>query len=176
VGRETPKQIFITDASVLIDLRKAKLLPYLCALHHHFILPFSVRHIELLDFAKDDWRLLDNAGLETYDLSPDEVAEAFAIKAQYNKLSAQDCICYVTTKRRKGCLLTGDNLLRRMAEQSGIEAHGVLWIIEELRRHHIVETAQLIGALELWRADKSVFIPDHLIEDCLTRLRSINSP
>ena len=61
-------------------------------------------------------------------------------------------------------LLTGDRLLRRVAEDNAVEVHGILWIIEQLSNHDVCERDLLTTALVLWREDRSVFVPSNLID------------
>ena len=66
--------VVVTDASCLIDLRKGGLLAVLRNLPYRFIVPLPVRESEVLDFSNEQWRQLDDAGMITHDLTPDEVA------------------------------------------------------------------------------------------------------
>ena len=102
-------------------------------LNHRFVIPFPVRHSELLEFTDQEWRLLEDGGMETFDPAPDLVAEAFQVKESFPRLSANDCFCFVSTGHfENGMLLTGDKLLRRVANNQGLNVHGVLWMIDEL--------------------------------------------
>lgn len=165
-------RVIVNDASCLIDLRKGRLLHVLCALSYEFIVPLPVRVSELLDFTPQEWALLDSSGMATYDLPPDLVGQAFDIKKQHGRLSANDCFCLVTAlAHADSILLTGDRLLRRVAEDSGITAHGVLWLVDQLMQEGVCDPALLESALVLWRDDKAVFLPDALIQNLLRRLR-----
>lgn len=77
-----PRRVVVNDASCLIDLRKGRLLRALMSLPYRFMIPLPVR-AELIDFTDDDWSALDDGGLETFDLPPDRVGEAFAVKGAY---------------------------------------------------------------------------------------------
>lgn len=68
-------------------------------------------------------------------------------------------------------LLTGDRLLRRVAEDNGIAAHGVLWVVDQLLRDSLCDPKLLETALKLWRDDKAVFLPNQLIDNLLRRVR-----
>lgn len=163
--------IIVNDASCLIDLKKGRLLHALPALPYRFIVPLPIRESELLDFTPQEWRMLDDSGWQTFDLPPEVVANAFAIRAQYGRLSANDCFCLATTMvHDEATLLTGDNLLRRAAQEYAVAVHGVLWIIDLLVDGGGCETNLLIQALECWRDDRTVFLPQDEI-DC--RLRSL---
>ena len=106
-------RVIVNDASCLIDLRKGGLLPVLCNLPYRFVVPLPVRESEVLDFSNEQWRQLDDAGVITHDLAPDEVAQALALKQRHPALSAYDSLCIVTALAHRGILLTGDALLRR---------------------------------------------------------------
>lgn len=162
--------VVVNDASCLIDLRKARLLHLLVRLPYRLVIPLPVRESELLDFTPQEWAILDG-GMETFDLPSDRVAEVFSLKAVHPKLSANDCFCLVTTRcHQDAILLTGDGLLRRVASGDGRRVHGVLWVVDELKRLALCGDEILGAALELWQSDAAVFLPAAEIE---RRLRSI---
>lgn len=164
--------IIINDASCLIDLRKGRLLHAMLALPFRFVVPYPVRHSELLTLTAQDWQMLDERGVETYDLEPDAVAAALEIKSRHPRLSANDCFCLIASLRRENAiLLTGDAQLRSAAEQREVEVHGVLWIIDGLADRELAGAHVLVAALEEWRDDPSVFLPPAEIAARLRRLR-----
>ena len=55
--------VVVNDASSVIDLFKGRLLLATLELPYRFILPFPIRHSELLDLNEWQWRRLDHAGL-----------------------------------------------------------------------------------------------------------------
>ncbi len=165
-------KIVINDASCLIDLKKGRLLHAMLALPFDFVIPFPVRASELLDFTAQEWQMLADSGVEIYDLEPDAVREALAVKAEHPALSANDCFCLIAAARRdQATLLTGDARLRRVAEQRQIEVHGVLWIIDLLAENALAPHPLLVSALEIWRDDPAVFLPGDEIELRLRQLR-----
>jgi predicted nucleic acid-binding protein len=164
--------IVVNDASCLIDLRKGRLLHVLLRLPYRFVVPLPIRVEELLDFTPQEWRMLEDGGLATYDLPGDEVAQVFAIKREHSGLSANDCFALVTAScHENGILLTGDANLRKVAVARNVRVHGVLWIIDELRAAGACEADLLISALKLWRDDSAVFLPPTEIENRLSHLR-----
>lgn len=165
-------RVIINDASCLIDLLKGRLLHAMLALPFQFVIPHPVRHSELLTLTPQDWQMFDERGVETYDLAPDEVRQAFAIKAEHPRLSPNDCFCLVTSLRRENAiLLTGDGQLRLAAERREVEVHGVLWIIDQLSERELADRQILAAALEIWRDDPAVFLPEAEIALRLRRLR-----
>ncbi len=163
--------VVVNDASCLIDLRKGQLLPVLQRLSYRFIVPLPIREEELLDFTPQEWRILEDGGLATYDLPGEEVARVVALRRKHGGLSANDCFALVTaTCHENGILLTGDGLLRKVATTHAVRVHGVLWIIDELHAATACEVELLVSALEIWRADDAVFLPTAELD---TRLRHL---
>lgn len=166
------RYVIVNDASCLIDLRKGRLLPAILRLPYRFVVPFPIRHSELLDFSQEEWDFMDAGGLETFDLPAALVVEAYGLKGSHPRLSANDCFCLVSAQSHEnGVLLTGDGLLRRVATEKAVEVHGVLWMIDELSSAGACADDVLIAALEVWRDDQAVFLPLAEIEKRLRRLR-----
>jgi len=155
------KRVIVTDASALIDLRKGGLLSVLCDLPYRFVIPLPVRESEVLDFSRREWRDLDDGGVVTHNLTPEEVARALAYRKKWAGLSANDCFCLVTALAHSGMVLTGDALLRRVSTASGLDAHGVLWIVDELDAAGHPTKMELVRALTTWQRDGTVFLPGH---------------
>ena len=162
--------VIVNDASCLIDLRKGGLLAVLCELPYRFVVPLPIRKSEVLDFSKRQWQQLDDAGMITHDLTPDEVGQALALKRLHPALSANDCFCFVTALAHSGILLTGDNLLRRVATDNDLHVHGVLWVIDELDATGTCAGSLLTKALKVWQGDDTVFLPQHEISTRLEYL------
>ncbi|UWR25086.1 type II toxin-antitoxin system VapC family toxin [Sulfitobacter sp. S223] len=141
---------------------------------YRFIVPLPIRVEELLDFTPQEWRMLEDGGLATYDLPSEEVAKVFALKREHSRLSANDCFALMTaTCQENGILLTGDALLRKVAAARNVRVHGVLWIVDQLYTAEICDVELLISALECWRDDDAVFLPSAEIDSRLRLLCKI---
>lgn len=163
--------VVVNDASCLIDLRKARLLHMLVRLPYQLVIPLPVRESELIRFSPQEWAVLD-AGITIFDLPPERVTEAFDIKTSHPKLSANDCFCLVTTRcYDNAILLTGDGLLRGVATDEGRRVHGVLWVIDELKRFALCADDILATALEFWRDDPTVRLPAAQLARRLSQFR-----
>lgn len=161
--------IIVNDASALIDLKKGELLHVLGALPFRWIVPLPIREEEMLSFSGQDWATLEAAGFEVFDLPPDMVGEAFAVRRAFPRLSANDCFCLVSASGHENAvLLTGDGELRAVAEARAVEVHGVLWIADHLFDAQACDAALLRRALMIWDEDPAVRLPRREI---LTRLR-----
>lgn len=164
--------IIVNDASCLIDLRKAGLLQYFLALPYRFIVPLPIREEELLDFTTDEWASLEAAGLQSHDLPGEHVAQAVALRRTHKGLSANDCFALVTSENQENSiLLTGDRLLRRVAQGRAVRVHGVLWVYDQLVEHALCPSNQLLFALETWSSDASVFLPRGMLSERIRALQ-----
>ncbi len=159
--------VIVNDASCLIDFRKGGLLGVVCDLPYRFVIPYTVRTFEVLDFSEADWRALDRAGMITHDLTAEEVGKALAVRKSHPGLSANDGFCLATAEAYAGILLTGDALLRRVARLHDIQVHGVLWAVDELEAAAVCSRSVLRRALEAWQSDETVFLPP---DEIATRL------
>lgn len=152
--------IIVNDASALIDLKKGELLHVLGGLPFRWIVPLPIREEEMLSFSGQDWATVEAAGFEVFDLPPDMVGEAFAVRRAFPRLSANDCFCLVSAAvHENAVLLTGDGELRSVAEARRVEVHGVLWILDHLFASGACDVALLRGALTIWSADPAVRLP-----------------
>jgi predicted nucleic acid-binding protein len=157
-------RIVINDSSCLIDLRKGGLLESALALPYRFLVTYVVRHSELLDIGPA-------LGLTVIDPPGSQVAQAQAKMLLHRRLSFEDCLNLVAAREENmAILLTGDRALRTIAENEGIEVHGVLWIVTQLEIERVAATADLRAALETWRQDPTVFLPIELVEKALKSL------
>lgn len=164
--------VVVNDASALIDLKKGSLLHVLGALPYRWIIPVPIREDEVLSFSAQDWQILESSGFEVFDLPPPLVGEAFDLRKTRPKLSANDCFCLVTARSiEDAVLLTGDKTLRTTATEHEVEVHGVLWIITELAKGAHCEVDLLSRALETWRDDPTVRLPEGEITKLMKRLR-----
>jgi len=168
-----PPRVVVNDASCLIDLRKVGLVRAMLRLPYHFTVALPIRENELLDFEPDEWRQLEDAGLEVVDLTSEQVGRAFEHRARYATLSAEDCFSLTLAEDPAGpILLTGDAALRRVAEGLSVEVHGVLWVVDELHRLSVKAPAELCRCLETWRDDPLVRLPK---VGLATRIRTLSS-
>jgi predicted nucleic acid-binding protein len=167
------KRIVINDTSCLVDLRKGGLIEPMLALPFRFVVTYNVRVSELLEFGEAEWRRLEALGMETIDPPSDQVAAAGAVMAENRKLSFEDSLNFVVARANQlSILLTGDRALRTVAERSGIDVHGILWIVEQLLEHRLADRSDLVDALQRWRADPTVFVPAQLIEAMIAKCKA----
>ncbi|MCX7097659.1 MAG: DUF3368 domain-containing protein [Methylococcales bacterium] len=135
------KPLLISDANILIDLEDGGLITEL------FQLPFEFQVPDLLfvDELEADHGYLLAHGLQLGELTPESMKEAEMLVKKYKQPSRYDCFALVLAKQQACPLLTGDQNLRKAANQEDVEVKGTLWLIETMTKHRVinVEVARL---------------------------------
>lgn len=164
-------RIIVSDTSCIIDLRKAALLRETLRLPYTFVTVNTLFEDEWLSLSAHEKKELCYQGLEVRDLPGPAVQRAQRHFNQHRRLRLNDCFALALAEdTNDSILLTGDGLLRRVANDNGIEARGVLWITDELEAHRVVTPARLLDALRLFQHDPLVFLPK---DEILRRIRRI---
>lgn len=122
--------------------------------------------------AEDEKAALCEGGLEVRELTAEALERASRYFKQHASLALNDCFALALAEETQdGTLLSGDGSLRQAAASVGIQARGVLWVIDELEIHRVVEIRILHGALELFHEDGTIFLPENEVVRRLRRLR-----
>jgi len=128
---------------------------------------------ELIKFTDQEKALLQN-GLRVRSISGKGVLRAIEIQNKNCQLSINDCFAFVLAESVFGSiLLTGDRRLRNLADTSGIELRGVLWIIEKIHEANLASTDKLYSALLEWQRDETVRLPNKALNDFIERFKSL---
>jgi predicted nucleic acid-binding protein len=153
-------RIIISDASCLIDLRKASLLAAFLLLPFEILIPNTLFEDELLSFTENEKKTLVGGGLKVVDLPGSQVSRARDVIRAQPRLSIHDGFAFALAEVNRGCiLLTGDSLLRTLAETSQIEVHGVLWVFDQILSNELATPETLHAALSQLAADPAVRLP-----------------
>lgn len=164
-------RIIISDTCCMIDLRKAALLEEMLRLPYTFIMPAPLFNDEWLSLNAVEKTRLCDLGLEIRDLPGPMVERAAAYFNRHRRLRLNDCFALVLAEEtEEGMLLTGDALLRRVAEDNDVEARGVLWVTDELETRNVVPLSRLHEALRLLQDDDLVFLPEDELARRIRRL------
>ncbi len=164
-------QIVVSDTSCMIDLRKGGLLEAMLRLPYSFVMPDTLFENEWLGLSAGEKRTLLNLGLQVHTLPGPLVQRAAQYFNQYARLALNDCFALVLAEQAEDCiLLTGDGILRRIAEEKGIEVHGVLWATDEMESLGVVPIQVLHNALQLFLEDALVFLPANEMRRRIRRL------
>ncbi|MBP1151799.1 hypothetical protein [Methylocaldum sp. RMAD-M] len=167
-------RIIVSDSSCLIDLRKASLLEAFLGLPYEIVIPDTLFEEELLKFSAAEKSLLLDSGMKVVGLPGEGVLRAQEVASQFSALSIHDCFAFTLAEQNPGCiLLTGDGLLRSVADGNGIEVHGVLWAIDEIQKAGTSPVVQLLSALEMFESDPTVRLPARELRAFIKRFRTM---
>ncbi|MYA31675.1 MAG: type II toxin-antitoxin system VapC family toxin [Gammaproteobacteria bacterium] len=165
-------QVVVSDTSCLIDLRVGNVLAPLFSLPYRFVIPEDLFESELLSFSHDEKALLKALGLETQDLDGNQMQLAYDFRQQNPALTVRDCYALTLAQTTEDAiLLTGDSNLRRCAEALHIKAHGVIWALDLLLEYECCSPIEALHALQTWRDDPSVFLPESALRTRISRYR-----
>lgn len=121
--------VVVSDTSVLIDLERGGLLEAAFRLPFAFAVPDLLYERELK--AQYGSRLIE-LGLRIGELDGEGVTQALEYQRRTPALSLPDCFALALAVRGNWTLLTGDAKLRRLAEASRVDCHGLLWLLDEM--------------------------------------------
>jgi len=132
---------------------------------------------ELMSLGDEEKERLLESGLQILDVSKTGVNAARAYRKRFKRLRLYDCFALAAAKKKwkHSILLTGDQNLNKVPTDRGVEAHGVLWAVNQLYEHKCCSSQTLKNALRRFLEDPLVFIPDDL-NTCLPEPISLNLP
>lgn len=137
--------VVVSDTSVLLDLERGSLLTAAFRLSYGFAVPDLLFERELKGRGGDG---LCERGLKIETLDGDGVALALGYHRANRPLSLPDSFALALAKTSGWMLLTGDALLRQVAEREGVDCHGALWLLDRLLEEAVVSQERLRSGLE----------------------------
>ncbi|WP_296625799.1 hypothetical protein [Rhizorhabdus sp.] len=129
---------------MIIDLDRGDLLDAAFGLDDKLVVPDLLFARELDAELGDRLRSL-GIGIESLDA--DEVSCATRLGRIERRLSVADTFAFALAHGRQWTLLTGDGVLRTIAEAEGVAVHGVLWIIDHIEKAGLCDAPTLHAGL-----------------------------
>ena len=155
-----PSQIVISDASVIIDLAKIRLIEATLSLPFEFVIPDAIFDAELIALAHYTPADLVRLGFVIGTLNSAEVAVAMKHYARHAaRLSFNDCLALTYAETKQCILMTGDGPLRDVAQKTKIEVHGLLWAAKLMSDHRTCPNARIAAGLQALRDEPSTRLP-----------------
>lgn len=148
----SPPLRLVIDTSILIDLHRGGVLEICFRLPFRFLAPDVIVAESRTPNAET---LVAHGWLEEVGFSGEEVAQVLALVETWRRVSANDLFAFFAARRRQAILLTGDKALRRVAEQHGVEVHGIFWLLEQMVTYRILSSTEAAQALRSMRAQGS---------------------
>ena len=128
--------VLVSDTSVLIDLERGSFLEPVFRLPFEFAVPDLLYERELKNYGGS---VLLEMGLRVEELDGTAVALALEYRRARRSLSLPDSFALSLSKTNSWTLLSGDGSLRALALEDAIECHGVLWLLDHLHQHRILD-------------------------------------
>jgi predicted nucleic acid-binding protein len=139
----------ICDTNIFIDLIQAQ------ALDTFWRLPYEVYTTDLVmaemtvPAQKAQLAAAQQAGtLIVLELSGEEVGRVVGLPTQRNLKRITDKSVLFKALELRCCLLTADRQLRLEAQNQGIEVHGSLWVIQQIRLTHLATQTELLRMVD----------------------------
>lgn len=153
------RKIIITDTNIITDLNTAKVLDKFVSLDNVYISDL-VKQDEI-NYKTGDLNLINK--FKVIESNSIEFAEMFEIGILYKKLSNKDILNYIIARDNKGILATGDERLRKYAEENNVEVIRALKIIELQYVNNVISYKELVIGCELLIKDSKTRIPTEKI-------------
>ncbi len=169
-------RLISSDTSVWIDFSTIDLIetPFRLKDRYTFTMSGEAMDTELLtpEISAD---YLMSLGLVRVDLTETELSSAMAFGDMYIRLSFNDRIAMAIAKNRDMILLTSDGPLRKAAESEGIEVHGTIWIVDELKANEKISVQEYENILTglLAHCGKGVRLPVNELQKRIDVLKNV---
>ena len=137
-------KVLVSDTSVLIDLDRGNLVEATFCLPFEFTVPDLLYERELKEHGGPEFVRL---GLHVEELDGDGVSLALGYLRKRRSLSLPDSFALALAKRNAWTLLSGDRELRELAEEEEVRCHGVLWLLDRMFEHRVIELDDLRAGL-----------------------------
>ena len=139
----------VADTSMLVNLRRGRLLEPAFSLPFRFRIPDLLYESELANRKEEPAlgeRLL-RLGLEVVELNGEEVGRAMSLGRENRSLSLPDSFALALAESGKWTLLTGDAMLRALAQCLSVACHGLLWVLDQIHGNGAAAPEVLVSGL-----------------------------
>ncbi len=121
------EMLVLLDTNILSDIAQEdfSVFAVLVAEYGAVLVPRSI-----VDECSDvDVCLLTGIGIHIVEATPEQTEEAFRLNGERQRLSIQDCGCFVLCRDRGATCVTNDKCLKRFCEENGVNG---LWEFQAL--------------------------------------------
>ena len=110
-------------------------------------------------------------GLRVVELEGNGVARALAYRRRRPTLSLVDAFALALAVQNDWSLLTGDRVLRNLANSEGAACHGLLWVLDQMMEAGISDPLALYSALKAISDHPRCRLPRPEVNERLNRWR-----
>jgi predicted nucleic acid-binding protein len=138
-----PKKKLILDTTICIDLFHGQLLDKATKLPYELALPDVIVH----ELISPPGEMFIQAGFSEIHLSGEYSEQIILLRNHYSKPSTNDLFALLLAKIDSCALITGDDALRKAANEEGVPVFGLLWFLDRLVDQEILTTKEAADAL-----------------------------
>lgn len=139
--------LLISDTNILMDVEAGGLATAMFSLAYSFAVPDVLFEEELAE----DFRHLVTMGLQVRELDPEVVQIAVRLSLRYRKVSGNDRLALALALGEGVGLLTGDERLRKAADEENVKVRGTIWLLQEMVRERRITRDVALRALDRMR-------------------------
>lgn len=158
--------ILVLDTSVLIDLERGFLVETAFSLQSELAVPDVLYEKELKEY---DGENLIALGLRIEELDGEGAASAMELHQRQPALSFPDSLAFILARSNNWTLITGDKVLRAIAEEHQVESHGVLWIVDQILEQDPASAQRAHDGLVAIAAHPRCRLPIRQVNECIER-------
>lgn len=140
--------ILLSDAMVLMDLGYVEGIDALAKIAYVEVLDVVLQECDH-DLQPNLVRDIRNAGIKEVTTSTELALIADEYRSVHYKLSLQDSLCLHYAKQNKRVLLTNEKQMRTRCIVESVEAHGTIWVMEQVHAKSLRTQKQLCGWLSI---------------------------
>lgn len=159
--------ILISDATVVHDLDRGRLLTALADLPEAFFVPDMLIDKDISPGAASTLRA---SGVRVVSLDGRELADAIAAHRGEGTLSLGECCALAFARVRRCGMLTTYGELRSAALNQGISVCCALWCLDQIQAAALRDTVQLYAALQAMVGRSHHAFPPDQVTQRITRL------
>ena len=137
-------KLIVTDANILIFLSRLDLIDSFVAMDFEihttdFIIDEYYRGAKKEHNFKNLDKYIRSGKITIHEYGYDDI---LVIYEQKKSLSPSDCSIFKLSLDLEAILLTGDKPLKIFSERSQVEVHGIVWLIDEMLVHEIIDQVE----------------------------------
>jgi predicted nucleic acid-binding protein len=136
--------LLVTDTNIWVDLENGEVLESIFSLPYQFVTSDFVGE----EIPKKLWESLTSFGVKVYHLNSEQISGIYHLNQTCRSVSITDLSSLVLARDLPAILLSGDKPLRKLAEKQAVEVHGVLWLLDNLIDHQIIQLRQAVLVLK----------------------------
>lgn len=137
-------ELYIHDANILIDIVQLNVV-------EAFLNIQTTIYTTDFVFAELDHEqqlVLDRPEFIRLITEGDDLQAVFKLFETYKGLSMEDCSVLHFSEKMKGCLISGDGKLRKVAQARQIEVRGIIYILEQIKVQGLLSLDVCIAKLK----------------------------